>query len=102
MSLDDDERLGRPCSSTTGSHVELVRKMVDEDARVSIREIASTLDISFGSAQSILTDQLNLSKISARWVPRQLSQEQKKKRVQACQELLKLRREEGEAFSKNT
>ena len=40
--------------------------------------IASEVGISFGAVQSILTDILGMSKVSARWVPRMLTDDQKR------------------------
>jgi histone-lysine N-methyltransferase SETMAR len=37
--------------------------------------------ISFGSVQAILTDVYGMSKVSARWVPRQLTDDQKRTRL---------------------
>ena len=42
------------------------------------RSIASEVGIHFGAVQSILTDILDMSKVSARWVPRMLSDDQKR------------------------
>ena len=42
------------------------------DRRRSLHDIARQIGISFGAVQSILTDLLGISKVSARWVPRML------------------------------
>lgn len=47
--------------------------IVMENRRITADEIANTLDISFGSPYSILQNRLNFSKVSARWVPNELS-----------------------------
>ena len=52
-------------------------------------EIAARLDMSHGSAYHSVHDVLQFHKLSARWVPRQLTVELKERRVGACQELLK-------------
>ena len=45
------------------------------------RDITSEVGISFGAVQSILTDILGMSKVSARWVPRMLTEDQKRSRL---------------------
>ena len=46
-----------------------------------MRSVASEVGISFGAVQTILTDILGLSKVSARWVPRMLTDDQKRFRL---------------------
>ena len=41
-----------------------------------LRSIAIKVSISFGAVQTILTDILGMSKVSARWVPRMLTDDQ--------------------------
>jgi len=57
--------------------------------------------MSHGSAYHIVYDVLQFHKVSARWVPRQLTRELKKRRVDACQELLK-HFEAGDGFLERT
>ena len=61
-------------------------------------EIAAHLDMSHGSAHHIVQDVLQFHKVSARWVPRQLTAKLKERRVDACQELLKRSKAEGDGF----
>ena len=68
-SIEDDERSGRPKEATTDGNVEIVHSLVMCDRRRNLRDIASEVDISFGALQSILTDILEIPKVSARWVP---------------------------------
>jgi len=75
-----------------------VEAFVKENRRVTVLEIATHLDMSHGSAHHIVHDVLQFHKVSARWVPRQLTAELKERRVDACQELLKLFEAEGDGF----
>ena len=43
--------------------------MVEQDARLSFKDIASCSGISEGSVQTILRKRLNLRKVYAKWVP---------------------------------
>ena len=58
--------------------------------RLTIREMAEELNISFGSCQQILTENLQMRRVAAKFVPRLLTEEQKQHRVQVCQELLEM------------
>ena len=49
---------------------------------------ASEVGISFEAVQTILTDILGMSKVSARWVPRMLTDDQKRSRLNISRCLL--------------
>ena len=87
-SLEDDPRSGRPATATTDIQVAAVRKLVEEDARVTVLQIAEEVGTSSGSVSNILHNSLGLSKVSARWVPHMLTREQKRNRVQWCRSML--------------
>ena len=55
-----------------------VHTLVMCDRRRDIRSIANEVGISFGAVQSILTVILGMSKVSARWVPPMLIDDQKR------------------------
>ena len=74
--LEDDPRGGRPSTSKNAQNIELVRNLIEEDRRITVNQIANELGISFGSTFSILTEDLGFSKLSARWVPKALQQNQ--------------------------
>ena len=48
---------------------------------MTIREISEALNISYGSVQNILTTDLNMRRVSAKFVPRVLTVEQKQQRL---------------------
>ena len=86
--IEDDPRSGRPSTSSSDEIVQKVRDLVNEDRRIKIRYISETLGISYGRAQSSLKDKLGLNQLSARWVPRMLTQEMKDTRVRHSRSLL--------------
>ena len=86
--LKDDPREGRPSTSTSDENVKAVQDLVEKDCRITIDEIATTLEISHGSAFSILTDHLGLSKLSARWAPNVLRKDQLVQRAELSMSLL--------------
>ena len=54
-----------------------------------MEEIAQALGISHGSVSTILHDRLGMRKLTARWVPKSLSNEQMTTRASVCSALLK-------------
>ena len=77
-SIEDDEKSGRPKDATTDENVEIVQNLVMCDRRQDLRSIASEVGISFGAVQTTLMDILGMPKVSARWVPRMLTDDQKR------------------------
>ena len=58
--VSDVARPGRPSTSTTDENIEAVRKMILNNGRIAIREVADDVGISFGSCQAIFTDILGM------------------------------------------
>ena len=54
-----------------------------------MEEIAQALGISHGSVSTVLHDRLGMRKLTARWVPKSLSDEQMATRASVCSALLK-------------
>jgi len=55
---------------------------------LTIREISEDMNISYGSVQNILTTDLNMERVSAKFVPRVLTVEQKQQHLPITLELL--------------
>lgn len=87
-SVQDEARSGRPKSATTPEMVSKVHDMVLADRRLKLSEIADTTGISKERVHHILSEELNMKKLSARWVPRLLTHDQKRIRVQNSEECL--------------
>ena len=66
-----------------------VRDLVHSDRRIQVEEIAQALGISHGSVSTILHDCLGMRKLTTRWVPQSLSDEQMTFRASVCIALLK-------------
>ena len=84
---DDDERSGRASTSTTPENIAKVREAILADRRQTIPDVCEIVGLSYGTVQRILADSLNMRHISARFVPRLLSDDQKALRVSVCREL---------------
>lgn len=80
-STEDAPRPGRPKSATSDKMIEKVRQVVLSDRRLKLIKIAETVEISKERSHHILTESLTMRKLSARWVPRLLTPEQKLNRA---------------------
>ena len=89
FSIEDDTLPGRPKTSVTKANTAAVKIVVEQDARLSVKDIASCTGISEGSVQTILKKRLDLRKVCARWVPHLLTEEQKTQRLKCARERLK-------------
>ena len=81
--------LKKPKSSVTKANIAVVKIVVEQDARLSVKYTASCTSISEGSVQTILKKRLDLRKVCARWVPHLLTEEQKTQSLKCAQELMK-------------
>ncbi|XP_025262344.1 laccase-15 [Camponotus floridanus] len=85
--VNDDARLGRP-TSTIDDNVEAVKKIVMENRRITIREVAEDVGISVGSCYAIFSGVLGMQRVAAKFVSKLLNFDQKQRRVDIAQELL--------------
>ena len=88
-SLEDEARSGRPLDATDEEMYKKVRDLVYSDRRIQAEEIAQALGISHGSVSTILHDLLGMCELTARWVPKSLSDEKMATRASVCSALLK-------------
>ena len=96
--MENSPRPGPALTAITEDNIATVENVVRENRRVTVKEVASVLDISVGSAHHIIHDELKFRKVCARWVPKRLTPEMKERRVDACQDLLRRYEAYGEAF----
>ena len=80
-SLEDDPRSGRPSTATTQENIGRIHQMVMNDRRLTICHLANVMSISRERVENILHNELSMSKVSARWVPRLLIPDQKLTRL---------------------
>ena len=86
--VEDDLKSGRPSTAKTDANIERVRELVHRDRRFTIRIMADELGMDKESVRSILVDTLGMRKVCAKMVPRLLTQEQKDRRLNVCQDIL--------------
>ena len=67
-----------------------VREKVLEDRRLTVQEIVGEVGISTGLVHSILTEDLNLRRMSAKFFPKLLTEQQKELRKEISEDMLDL------------
>ena len=60
-------------TSTIDENIEAVKELILENRRISIREVADDVVISFGSCQAICVDNLGMKRAAAKIVPKLLN-----------------------------
>ena len=80
-SIEDYPKFGRPSSSTGDDHIEKVRSVLRENRRLTVREVSEEVGICKRSFHTILTEELKMHRVAAKFVPRLLTEEQKQNRV---------------------
>jgi len=71
-STDDDERSGRPVSTSTPEMIESVRQIIREDHRRTIDDVSMLVGISHGTCHKNLTEDLKMRRVASNVVPRLL------------------------------
>ncbi|UYV66572.1 hypothetical protein LAZ67_4002144 [Cordylochernes scorpioides] len=62
--VNDEERAGRPSTSTTDEKINEVEKMILANRRITVREVAENLNISIGSCHSIFINDLGMRRVA--------------------------------------
>ena len=75
-----------------------IEEELNEDRRKTIDEVADHFGVSHRTVYCIITNDLKMTKVSARWVPRLLSEQDKQMRVQTAKRFLERYAPEGERF----
>jgi len=84
----DAPRPGRPKIVTTPDIIDQIHEFIFEDRRISTKSIAVQLGISRERVGSIILEDLDMRKLSAKWVPKCLNADQKHRRCQSSEQLL--------------
>ena len=89
-SIKNAPKSGRPKSASRKEIVYKIKEIIEGDARFTVRDIARKVGISLSMVHLILKKHLKVRKISARWVPHLLTDEQKRQRVKVAKKLLQM------------
>ena len=89
-SIKNAPKSGRPKSASCKESISKIMEIIEGDARFTVRDIARKLGISLSMVHLILKKHLKVRKISARWVPHLLTDEQKRQQVKVAKKLLQM------------
>ena len=84
----DEERSRLPATSRTEENIAKIRQIVRENCWLTVRSIAEQVNINRETVRKILTEDLDMRKVCEKMVPKDLTKEQKQRRVTICQDLL--------------
>jgi len=85
----DAPRPGRPKTVTTPEIIEQIHQLILEDHRISAKSITEQLGISRERVGSIIHEDLDMRKLSTKWVLKCLNANQKRQRCQSSEQILK-------------
>ena len=80
----------RPKSASGKEIVSKIKEIMEGDARFTVHDITRKVGISLSTVHLILKKHLKVRKISARWVPHLLTDEQKRQQVKVAKKLVHL------------
>jgi len=98
FSTRDSPRPGRPKTMTTPEIIDRIQELILEDCRISAKSIAEQLGISRDRVRSIIHEDLDMQKLSAKWVPKCLNADQKRQRCQSSEQILEFFRRDPNDF----
>ena len=78
---------GDPPSCTTPETVARIQEIICQDRRRTIRDIVEEIEVGYGTCQRVLTEELGMHRVAAKFVRRILTADQKQQRVSVCTEL---------------
>jgi len=87
-SVDSEPLRGRLSTNRNDNVINQVRTLVMQDCRITVRELADEVGVSIGSVHTILTADLCLRRVSAKFVPKLPTMEQKQVRLEIAQDML--------------
>ncbi|GFR99683.1 transposase [Elysia marginata] len=89
-SFSDCPRPGRPKSCVDEQTIASIKRDINEDPLISVRELSDTNGLSYSTVHIIITEHIRMKKVCARWIPHLLTFDQKRERVCCARELLNM------------
>jgi len=86
--MGENRRPGRSSTSRKDDHVDTVRAVIRGNHRLTVREVADEVGTSIGSCHPIFTEKLQMPRVSAKFVPRLLTDDHTENHVEISQKLL--------------
>jgi len=94
----DAPRPGLPKTVTNPEIIDQIHELILEDRRILAKSIAEQLGISCKRVESIIHEDLDMRKLSAKWVPECLNADQKPQRCQSSEQHLEFFRRDPNDF----
>jgi len=91
-------RPGRPKTVTTPEIIDKIHELILENRRISAKSIAEQLGISPERFGSIIHEDLDMRKLSVKWVPKCLNADQKRQRCHSSEQRLEFFRRHSKNF----
>jgi len=86
---------------TTPENIDQIHELILEDRWISMKSIAQQLGISRARVGSIIHEDLDMRKLSTKWVPKRLNADQKRQRRQSSEQLLEFFRRDPMIFCRD-
>jgi len=94
----DVSRPGRTKTVTTPEIIDQIHELILEDRPISVKSIAEQQGISRERVGSIIHEDMDMRKLSAKWVPKCLNVDQKLQRCQSSEQVLEFFRRDPNDF----
>ena len=78
--------------------IDQIHELILEDRRILVKSIAEKLDISCERVGSIIHEDLDMRKLSTKWVPKCLNADEKRQRCQPAEQLLEFFQQDPNDF----
>ena len=91
-SLEDDPSSGRPQTTFTAENIERVRVIIEEDPHAVHDIIKAVSSVNHFTINKIIHNALKRRKLASRLIPHELTDQNRKNRVEACKKNLALYR----------
>jgi histone-lysine N-methyltransferase SETMAR len=96
--VENEPHARRPRTSVNPENVLKIGELIRANRRITVLELSQEVGISVGSVEEIIHNELKVSRVSARWVPRLLSPEYRERRLVAVTQLLHRYERKGAEF----
>jgi hypothetical protein len=87
LSVADQPQSGRPSTSRTDENIMIIHELILEDCHRIIDDLVDLYGVSWSSCQRILSEELQMNRVAAKFVPHMHMADQKQSRVDVCREL---------------
>ncbi|UYV83156.1 hypothetical protein LAZ67_23000018 [Cordylochernes scorpioides] len=90
--VNDDQHTGRPRSIHCEENKLKIKELIKSNRRISIKDLSSETGLSVRLCYQIVTKDLDMIRTSSKFVPRILTEEQKKVRMDVCKNMVEMTR----------